>query len=76
MIYPFHCNSCNREFELEMPLDEYISHSPRAMGKTYASRFFQCTHCGSRNTRRNYYWAKEAIQFKGDGFTLVTKEEE
>lgn len=74
MIYDFYCFSCKKNFELEMSLEEYMSHMPKRTSKgTIISKFFECSNCGSRDTRRQYN--SPYIIYVGDGFTKSVREE-
>lgn len=75
MIYSFICNTCKKDFELSMSLDEYVSHAPRKVGNRVVSIFFQCSNCGSMDTRRSYL-DSTGIIYRDSGFTKFIQEEE
>lgn len=75
MIYSFYCFNFKSDFDLNMSLEEYMSYMPKRTNRgTIISKFFQCTECGSRNTRRRY--TSPYIIYIGDGFSKSIKEKD
>lgn len=65
MIYTFRCKHCKKDFESDMSYEAYL-----------AALHFECPYCCSTNVSRTYRWSEHQIQFKGQGFTKSTKQEE
>lgn len=75
MKYDFYCFTCMKNFTLEMSLDDYLNHMPKRTSKgTIISKFFECTNCGSRDTKRKY--TSPYVIYVGDGFTKSVKDTE
>lgn len=64
MNYLFVCVDCNRIFNFNMSLTQYI-----------ASTIHHCPNCKSTNTRR-FFSEVPAVSYKDDGFTKYIPEED